>query len=52
MFLAPGDAANSWGANLPGSPLIAANDPEEGVTIFMVLVGQWSDGTLAPPIMH
>jgi hypothetical protein len=52
MFLAPGDAAKSWGANLPDSPLIAANDPEEGVTIFMVLVGQWSDGTLAPPIMH
>jgi len=48
MFLVPGDAAKSWGADLPGSPVIAANDPEERVTIFMVWVGQWSDGTPAP----
>ncbi len=52
MFFASGDAAKSWGANLPGSPLIAADDPEERVTIFMVWVGKWSDGTLAPPIVH
>lgn len=45
MFFAPGDAAKSWGANLPGSPVIAADDPEERVTIFMVWVGKWSDGT-------
>jgi hypothetical protein len=51
MFLAPGDAAKSWGGNLPGSPVIAADDPEERVTIFMVWVGKWSDGTLAPPSM-
>jgi hypothetical protein len=49
MFLVPGDAAKSWGGNLPGSPVIAADDPEERVTIFMVWVGKWSDGTLAPP---
>ena len=48
MFFVPGDAAKSWGANLPGSPVIAANDPEEGVTIFMVWVAKWSDGTPAP----
>ena len=48
MFLVPGDAAKSWGGNLPGSPLIAANDPEEGATIFMIWVAQWSDGTPAP----
>ena len=52
MFFVSGDAEKSWGANLPGSPLIAANDPEERVTIFMVLVGKWSDGTLALPIAH
>jgi hypothetical protein len=50
MFFVPGDAAKSWGANLPGSPVIAANDPEEGATIFMIWVATWSDGTLAPPI--
>ena len=52
MFLVPGDAAKSWGANLPDSPVIAADDPEERVTIFMVWVGKWSDGTLAPSIVH
>ena len=45
MFLVSGDAAKSWGANMPGSPVIAANDPEEGATIFMVWVAEWSDGT-------
>jgi hypothetical protein len=50
MFLVPGDASKSWGGNLPGSPVIAADDPEERATIFMVWVGKWSDGTLAPPI--
>ena len=48
MFIVPGDAEKSWGANLPGSPVIAANDPEEGATIFMVWVATWSDGTPAP----
>ncbi len=52
MFLVSGDVAKSWGADLPGSPVIAADDPEERVTIFMVVVGKWSDGTLAPPIVH
>jgi hypothetical protein len=48
MFLVSGDASKSWGADLPGSPVIAAPDPEERATIFMVLVGKWSDGTPAP----
>jgi hypothetical protein len=52
MFIVSGDAAKSWGADQPGSPIIAANDPEERVTIFMVWVGNWSDGTLGPPTQH
>lgn len=48
MFFIPGEAEKSWGGNLPGSPIIAANDPEERLTIFMVWVGKWSDGTPAP----
>jgi hypothetical protein len=52
MFFVSGDAAKSWGANLPGSPLIAANDPEERVTIFMVLARTWSDGTPGPSTTH
>jgi hypothetical protein len=51
MFFIPGDATKSWGANLPGSPVMAANDPEERTTIFLVQVGQWSDGTPAPPLV-
>ena len=48
MFFVPGDATKSWGANLPSSPVIAANDPEEGATIFLLWVGNWSDGTPGP----
>jgi hypothetical protein len=52
MFFAAGDTAKSWGADLPGSPVITANDPEERVTILFVVADKWSDGTTAPPMMH
>jgi hypothetical protein len=52
MVFVAGDAAKSWGADLPGSPVISANDPEERVTILMVWVAKWSDGTPGPPMMH
>ena len=52
MFFIPGDAGKSWGANLPGSPVLATDDAEERVTILMVPVDKWSDGTLAPPMAH
>jgi hypothetical protein len=52
MFFVAGDAAKSWGADLPGSPVMAANDPEERATILMVWVGKWSDGTPGPPMGH
>jgi hypothetical protein len=48
MFYVSGDAEKSSGGNLPGSPVIAAPDPEERVTVLMVLASQWSDGTPAP----
>ncbi len=52
MFFVAGNAAQIWGANLPGSPVIAADDPEERATIFLVWVGKWSDGTPAPQAKH
>ena len=52
MFFVSGDAAKSWGADLPGSPIMAADDPEERTTILMVWVGNWSDGSLAPTMDH
>lgn len=51
MFFVPGDAAKSWGANLPGSPIFAANNPEIRETTFLVPVHTWSDGTPGPE-MH
>ncbi|MGD0798617.1 MAG: hypothetical protein ABR910_12930 [Acidobacteriaceae bacterium] len=50
MFFFAGDAAKSWAADLPESPVMAANDPEERVTILFVVADQWSDGTAAPPM--
>ena len=52
MFFVSGEAEKSWGANLRGSPVIAANDPEERATIFMVVSGTWSDGTPGPSKKH
>jgi len=52
MFFVAGNAAKSWGADLPGSPVMAADDPEERATILMVWVGKWSDGTPAPQATH
>jgi hypothetical protein len=48
MFYGAGDVSQNWGANLPGSPMIAANDPQSRVTTFMVVVRRWSDGTPGP----
>jgi hypothetical protein len=52
MFFASGDAEKSWGANLPGSPVMAAYDPEQRVTTFFVLTDEWSDGTPGPSMTH
>src|ERR1035438_9251885 len=44
MFFVP-QAQAIWGADLPGSPILASPDPEDRFTIFMVPVAKWSDGT-------
>jgi len=49
MFFTPETESKAWGAGLPGSPMIAAQNPEERLTIFMIPVGRWSDGTAALP---
>ncbi len=44
-----------WGANLPGSPVIAIADPQEHLTQFVIPTHRWSDGTedlLASPHVH
>ena len=52
MMFTSGDAAKSWGANLTGSPVMAADDPEERATVMMIWAGNWSDGTPAPAMQH
>ena len=37
----------AWGANLPGSPVMAVADPVEHLTQFVITTQQWSDGTVA-----
>jgi hypothetical protein len=37
----------TWGANLPGSPVVAVTDPRAHLTSFVVAVEKWSDGTEA-----
>jgi hypothetical protein len=45
MWFVPGDASDSWGANLPGAPALASNVPEDRMTVFYVWTANWSDGT-------
>jgi hypothetical protein len=51
MFYIPTTGAATWGANLPGSPVVLGAEAEmvpEPVTTFFVVIGIWSDGTAAP----
>jgi len=52
MFFLPLTASTSWGADLPGSPIMAAQDPQGRLTVFLVRVGKWSDGTEDPVEGH
>jgi hypothetical protein len=48
MFFYPQTDPAIWGANLPGSPVIAVMDPAEQVTTFVMTAQHWSDGTEYP----
>jgi hypothetical protein len=48
MFFVPQTNVATWGADLPGSPIIEAKDPEDHLILFLIPVGKWSDGTAAP----
>jgi hypothetical protein len=45
MFFYSDTDLASWGANLPGSPVVAMSDPVEHLTQFVIPVQRWSDGT-------
>jgi hypothetical protein len=45
MLFVPLTDAESWGAGLSGSPIFAFEDAPERLTVFLVPVAKWSDGT-------
>lgn len=45
MFFASQTEPATWGADLPGSPIISFHDTWEHLTTFLVPVRRWSDGT-------
>jgi hypothetical protein len=47
MFILPPTDPATWGSGLPGAPLYSASDDLGRMTVFMVPVGKWSDGTSA-----
>ena len=54
MFYFPRTAAANWGAGLPGSPLMLNpqfQESPEAISVIMVPVSHWSDGSPAPS-MH
>jgi hypothetical protein len=52
MWFVPGDAVKSWGTNQPGVPGYAGSVPEDRMTVFMIMVSRWSDGTLFSQPTH
>ncbi len=48
MFFVSQTNLATWGANLPSSPIIQADVPEDRLTIFLIPITKWSDGTAAP----
>jgi hypothetical protein len=45
MFFTPLVDGAAWGADVPGSPLISSPAPEDRLTIFLLPLPKWSDGS-------
>jgi hypothetical protein len=52
MIFLPLTEPAAWGAGLPGAPLIAFKEVPGRVTVILIPVGRWSDGTAAANIEH
>ena len=55
MFYVPKTEPGSWGSDLPGSPVLRLpmfDGAPEPITVFMVPVGKWSDGSPAAAEHH
>jgi hypothetical protein len=45
MFFVPETDAATWGADLPGSPILTFGYSQDRLTVFLIPVAKWSDGT-------
>ncbi|MGA3074524.1 MAG: hypothetical protein ABSG56_12600 [Bryobacteraceae bacterium] len=45
MLFVPLTDPTTWGANLPGSPVMGSEDTQGRLTVFLIPVHRWSDGT-------
>lgn len=52
MFYSSDMEPAAWGAGVPGSPIMGVKQPEEHLTVFLVPLPYWSDGTPAPHEHH
>jgi hypothetical protein len=52
MFFVPETETALWGANLDNSPVLGFADKADRLTIFLIPVGEWSDGTPGPDGKH
>lgn len=52
MFFLPLMDPVTWGAGLPGAPVLAFHNIQERLTVFLVPVTKWSDGTAAVMDTH
>lgn len=50
MFFLPLLDPRAWGADLPGSTVFAAKVPSDHLTVFLIPVPKWSDGTPDPAL--
>ena len=52
MFFLPLTDPATWGAGLPGSPVMGVKDTQDRLTLFLIPVAKWSDGTAASKDEH
>jgi hypothetical protein len=52
MFFVRQTDTLTWGANLAGSPILAPNDIPDRLTVFLIPVAKWPDGTAGPTDDH
>jgi hypothetical protein len=45
MFFLPQTSDMAWGAGLPGSPVLMGPDPYDHLTVFLIFVGKWPNGS-------